>query len=224
MPFDPNDAEAKAAIKAAVETAMSAASEKHDADIAGLKAKRDELIAANRELKKGAEIKPEDMAAAEDRADKAEATLAEANKQVKALTTERDKAVKALETEGGFTRKLLVENGLREALAAHGVTNAVHQKAAMAMLASGVEIATDGENRVAKVGDKPLADFVKEWAGGEEGKHFVAAPGNSGGGAPGGKGATPGGKTMTRGAFDALDHGARAAFSKDGGRVVDEAA
>ena len=224
MPFDPNDTEAKAAIKTAVEAAMADVNAKHEADIAGLKTKNAELIADNRTLKRGAEIKPEDLAAAEDRADKAEHALADAAKSVKAITTERDKAVKSLETEGGFTRKLLVENGLREALAAQGVTNAVHQKAAMAMLAGGVEIATDGDNRVAKVGDKALADFVKEWAGGEEGKHFVAAPGNSGGGAPGGRPGASADKTISRAAFDGLGQAERATFAKDGGRVVDQAA
>jgi hypothetical protein len=71
---------------------------------------------------------------------------------------------------------------------------------------------------VALYGDKPLADFaIKEWAGTDAGKQVVAAPANSGGGAPGGgKGAT--GKTMLRSAFDALPHGERAAFAKDGGR------
>lgn len=224
MPFDATDPDTKAALKAAVEEAMATLNEKHDADIAGLKTKNGELLTANRDLKRGQEIKPEDMAAAEERADKAEASLADANKAAKTLTTERDKAVKALETEGGFTRKLLVENGLREALASHGVTDAVYQKGAMAMLSGGVEIATDGDNRVAKFGDKTLADYVKEWAGGEEGKRFVSAPGNSGGGAPGGKPGAQGGKTMTRTAFDALDQGSRAVFAKDGGKVMDEAA
>jgi len=210
--------------QADLDTAIAKQAEKHDSDISGLKAKNAELIAANRELKKGAEIKPEDLTAAEDRADKAEASLADVTKQVKTMTAERDKAIKSLADEGGFTRKLLVENGLREALAANGVTNAAHQKAAMAMLSSGVEITADGDSRVAKVGDKALAAYVKEWAGGDEGKHFVAAPGNSGGGAHGGKPGAQGIKIMTRSTFDALDQSGRAAFAKDGGQVVDQAA
>lgn len=39
----------------------------------------------------------------------------------------------------------------------------------------------------AKVGDKSVTDFVKEWSASEIGKHFVAS-GNSGGGANGGAG------------------------------------
>lgn len=202
----------QADIDAAVEAAKSP-----------LDAKNRELLSELKDARKSATITPEQLAAVEDARDKALSDLAEAGKQIKTLTGERDKAVKALETESGFTHKLLVENGLREALAANGVTNAIHQKAAMAMLASGVQVAADGDARVAKVGDKALADFVKEWAAGDEGKHFVAAPANGGGGAPGGAGAQ-GAKTITRAAWDGMDHTERAAFSKDGGKVVDAAA
>lgn len=183
----------------------------------------DDLKKAQREARAAKDIKPEDLAAAEDRAEKAERALSDSQKEVKALTTRAEKAEKSLEAETGFTTKLLVENGLRDALAANGVTNAVHQKAAMAMLASGVQVNVEGDARVAKVGDKALADFVKEWAGGDEGKHFVSAPNNSGGGAGGGKGAE-GVKTMTRAAFDAMTPTEKMSFSKEGGKVVDQAA
>jgi hypothetical protein len=38
------------------------------------------------------------------------------------------------------------------------------------------------------MGDKPLVDAVAEWASSDEGKHFISAPANSGGGAAGGNG------------------------------------
>lgn len=187
--------------KAELDAAIAAAKEAQDD-------KNRELLAEVKDLKAkvraSQEIKPEDLTAMEARAEKAESALAEANKAMKALTAERDKAVKSLETESAFTRKLLVENGLRAELAAAGVTNPVHQKAAIAMHMASVEVVTDGENRIAKVGDKALTDFVKEWAAGEEGKHFVSAPANSGGGAPGGASGGAGGKTITRAAYDAL--------------------
>jgi hypothetical protein len=174
-----------------------------------LTAALDEAKDAKRKLRAASEIKPEDLTAAEERADKAEAKVKELEKAAKDATAAKEKAEKALEGESAFTRQLLVENGLREQLVANGVTNAVHQKAAIALLGSQVAVTADGEARVAKVGDKPLADFVKEWAGGDEGKHFVSAPANSGGGAPGGKKGEAG-KTMTRAAFDALDPTAKA--------------
>lgn len=200
-----------------------------DEAVAGLKTKNEELIAANKTLKadlrKTQEVKPEDLAALESENEALRTKLTAAEKTAKDATTAAEKAGKALETESGFTRKLLVENGLREQLAAAGVTNAVHQKAAMAMLASGVEVAIEGETRTAKVGDKALADYVKEWAAGDEGKHFVTALANGGGGSPGGKGGqTDSKKTVSRSEWDGMDHVARASFSKDGGKVVDQAA
>lgn len=193
-----------------------------------LETKRDELLNEVRDLKaslrKTQEIKPEDFAALEAENDKLKGDLAKAHKDLGAASKALETANKALETETGATRKLLVENGLREQLAANGVTNAVHQKAAMALLASGVEIVADGDARVAKVGDKALADFVKEWAGGDEGKHFVAAPNNRGGGAPGGQQNGGGVKTVTRDQFNTMSHAERSTFAKDGGKVVDAAA
>ena len=98
--------------------------------------------------------------------------------------------------------------------------NPAHLKATQAMLRGQVQIVADGDKRIAKVGDKALKDFVKEWAAGDEGKHFVQAPGNAGGGASGGSGGAAG-KTMARAAFDALGQGERAAFISEGGKLTD---
>lgn len=188
-----------------------------------LTAALDEAKEAKRKLRAASEIKPEDLSALETENDKLRADLATANKTVKDATAAAEKATKALTTEQSVTHKLIAENGLREQLAANGVTNPVHQKAAMALLGSQVQVVSEGDTRVAKAGDKALADFVKEWSAGDEGKHFVAAPANSGGGAPGGgKGAT--GKTMLRSAFDALPPIEQHAFIKDGGVPTDQAA
>lgn len=174
--FDPNDPADKAALEEAVEKAL-----------APIKAKRDELLSENRRLKQGAEIKPEDLQRVEQERDDLATKLADANKALKTANTQLEGANKALQGEQGYTHKLLVENGLRAALTEAGVSNPVNLKAAMAMIQTGakVEVVADGENRVAKVGDKPLSEFVKEWSQGDEGKHFVAAQNNSGGGAPG---------------------------------------
>jgi hypothetical protein len=67
------------------------------------------------------------------------------------------------------------------------------------MLKENVQIVVEGDARVAKIGDKALSDFVKEWAAGDEGKHFVQAPANSGGGATGGNG---GGVASNKGRID----------------------
>jgi outer membrane murein-binding lipoprotein Lpp len=66
-----------------------------------LTTKNEELIGENRRLKRGAEIKPEDLTAAEERADKAEARAKELEGSVKSLTKERDTAVKSARNRAG---------------------------------------------------------------------------------------------------------------------------
>ena len=176
-----DDTYTKADLDAAIEKAVGPLKE----SIGKLETKNDELIGENRRLKRGAEIKPEDLTAAEDRADKAEKALAEANKQVKTLTGERDKAVKDLASEQGYTSKLLIQDGLKSALIANGVKDEDFIDSLSAKFASSATVKIDGDNRSAVIGDKSLADHIKEWAGTDQGKKFVSAPVNSGGGASG---------------------------------------
>jgi cell shape-determining protein MreC len=175
--IDLNDPEVKAAIQAAVEEAT-----------APLLAKRDQLLAENKKLKKDSAISPEDYAEIERERDELKAQNTKLGKDLKTATEAADKATNDLKSEQNFTTNLLKDNGLTDALTKAGVTNAVNLKAARAMLGGQVQIVVEGDQRIAKVGDKPLADFIGEWAKTDEGKHFVAAPGNSGGGGQGGQG------------------------------------
>ena len=213
MAFDPNDADVKAAIKAAVDEA-----------VAGLQTKNAELLAKLKKATKDAQIDPSEHAALQSELDATQAKLAEATKALKAANTEAEKVKKAFEGESKLTHRLLVENGLTDALTKAGVTNPVHLRAAKAMLSGQVQLVAEGDNRIAKVGDKALADYVGEWAKGEEGKYFVAAQQNGGGGAPGGAGKGGNVKSLTRTAFDGLDVAAKSKFIADGGTVTDSAA
>lgn len=177
MPIDMNDPADKAAIEAMIEDAVT-----------GLKTKNIDLAARLEKARKGSAIDPDEYRQVEERAAKAESDLAAQTKAAKLATTELEKIKKAHESEANFTRQLLVDNGLVDALTKAGVTEPVKLKAAKAMLTSGVTLVIDGESRTAMMGDKPLADAVKEWAGGDEGKHFVVAAQNAGGGAGGGGG------------------------------------
>ena len=210
MAFDPNDADAKAAIKAAVDEA-----------VAGLQAKNTELLAKLKKATKDAQIDPAEHAALQSELDATQAKLADATKALKAANAEAEKVKKAYESESKLTHNLLVENGLTDALTKAGVTNPVHLRAAKAMLSGQVQLVAEGDNRIAKVGEKPLADYVGEWAKGEEGKYFVAAQQNGGGGAPGGAGKGGNVKSLTRTAFDGLDVAAKSKFIADGGTVTD---
>ncbi len=178
MAFDPNDADVKAAIKAAVESAVEEAT-------AGLAEKNKELLGKLKKAQKDSVVDPADYAALQAELEAAQGKLKESEKLLKTTTTEAEKIKKAYETESKVAHTLLVENGLTQALVAAKVKPEL-MKAAKAMLSGSVVLTADGENRVAKIGDKPLADAITEWAKSDEGKHFVAAPANGGGGASGG--------------------------------------
>lgn len=199
MSIDLNAPEVQEAITAAVEKATQP-----------LLAKRDELLSEVKTLRKGKQVNPEDIEKLESRIEELTGQLSEAQKAVKTATTDAEKARKALDAAEGFTQRLLVDNGLNEALNKAGVTNPVHLKAVKSMLAGQVQIVAEGDNKVAKVGEKSLADYVGEWAKGDEGKHFVAAPNNSGGGANGGSGGS-GNKTTDLSKIDPNDKAARVA-------------
>lgn len=197
--IDLSSPEVKEAIKAAVEEATS-----------GLIKKRDELLGEVKKLRKNSEIDPEDYQRLKEENDELHGKVTEAQKAAKKAIDEAAKATKQAEAESGAVSKLLVDNGLNEALAKAGV-KPEYLKAAKKMLAENVQVVQDGENRVAKVGDKALSDFVSAWAQSDEGKHFVSAPDNSGGGASGGnRGGT---KANVQGKVDGTE-AERAAYFK----------
>jgi NurA-like 5'-3' nuclease len=169
--------------------------------VEGLRQKNEQLLGEVKKLKKGRDIDPGELQALESERDELRSKLTAAEKAAKIATKDAETIRKQLESESSFNQRLLVDNGLTEALTKNGVTNPVHLKAAKALLMQGIKVELDGENRVAKMGDKLLTEAITEWASGDEGKHFVAAPGNAGGGAAGG-GAGNGGAGAAKGKLD----------------------
>lgn len=207
--IDLSSPEVKEAIKAAVEEATS-----------GLIKKRDELLGEVKKLRKNSEIDPEEFNRLREENEELQGKVTEAQKAAKKASDDAQKAIKQAEAESSAVSKLLVDNGLTESLTKAGV-KPEYLKAAKAMFANQVQVVQDGESRVAKVGDKALSDFVTSWAQGDEGKHFVAAPANSGGGSQGSKPGAAGAKTVKRAEFDAMDQAERLGFAKEGGKVID---
>jgi hypothetical protein len=205
MTIDVNSQEFKDAVQVAVDSATE-----------GLARKNSELLGEVKKLKRGAEIDPAEVTALENQIDALKADLTKAQKEAKTFASKADEFGKALESESGFTRSLLIEQGLTAELVNAGVKNPAHLKAALAMLKGDAQVVQDGDKRVAKIGDKALKDYVKAWAAGDDGKHFITADQNSGGGAFGGgsgSGALP---TMTRAAFESLNPVAKASAMKAG--------
>lgn len=109
-----------------------------------------------------------------------------------AVATERaryDKDVGARDKTIGDLKKELddgaAERDLDRALDDHRIKPEL-RKAAKALLRSQIEVETDDAGRHVYLNNLPVADAVKAWAEGEEGKAFVL-DGNTGGAAPGGK-------------------------------------
>lgn len=209
MSIDLNSPEVKAELEKMVAEATS-----------GLVAKRDELLAEVKKLRKNQEIKPEQLEALEEQIETYKSQLTEAQKMTKQSVAELDRLKKAYETEASFNSKMLVDAGLTDAIAKAGVAPQ-YIKAVKSMLASQVQVKVEGDERKAVIGDKTLADFIGEWSKSDEGKYFIAAPSNSGGGSTGGGNAGGGVKTMPRTDFDKISSAEKAAFLKEGGKLID---
>jgi multidrug efflux pump subunit AcrA (membrane-fusion protein) len=208
-------AEQQAAIDAMIAKAVETAEAKAEATAA----KNKELLGELKKARKNSEIDPDEYQRALDQVDELQSKLGESTKANKTALLEAEKYKKLHESESGFTSKLLVDNGLMAELTAAGVKKELLD-GAKALIERQVKIEQDGENRVAKVGDKILKDFVTEWAGSDIGKNYVAAPANSGGGSQGGGGKAAA-KTMPRASFDGLGKTEQATFMQTGGSLTD---
>ena len=102
------------------------------------------------------------------------------------LEAKHKKAIESLtgdlDSEKAVTHRLLVDNGLNDALVKANV--APHFiPAVKAMMKGDVDIESNGTERSAVVKGIKLSDHITEWAQTDEGKHYIKAPDNSGGGA-----------------------------------------
>lgn len=207
------------AIKEALAAAKAEWEGEKETELAGLKKKNQELL---NKVRAAGDISPEDLAKVEAERDKAQGDLAEANKQLKALTAERDKAVKALETEQTAARTYAMDAEISGAIAAGNVLPALVPAFKAFLRETAKADLVDGKYAVT-IGEKPAGEYIKAFLDSEDGKAYRQAAANGGGGAPGG-GGTGGGKTVTRAVWDTMSHPERATFAKDGGKVVDQAA
>lgn len=163
---------------------------------------------------KGADIDPEEHAALQSKVEELQAALSKTEGNSK---KEIEKLTNSLKEKDGALNKYLVEAGLTDALVKAGV-KPEFLEAGKALLKSQTTINSEYQPLI---GDKPLAEAVKEWAAGEAGRHFVAAPANNGGGAQGGSGSGSGNKQVSRQQFDSFSPAQRMEFAKAGGQVVE---
>lgn len=103
---------------------------------------------------------------------------------------------------------------LRKAMAEANIAKA-YMPAVEAMMAQKIKV----EGLDVFLDEKPVSVALKEWANSDDGKHFVSAQANSGGGANANSG-NANVKTIARAEFDALPQGERASFVREGGKVA----
>lgn len=171
----------------------------------GLVAKRDQLLDETKKLKARLAaydgVDPDEYHQLKKAADKLQTQQAEVEGDWQRLresleqrhAEEISKAGKALEEERSFTRRLLVDQGLTQALMKQGVAQPLIA-GAKALLAGHADVVAEGGARKAviktDIGTLDLDTYVAEWVQTPEGKAYVGAPRSAGGGAheSGGKG------------------------------------
>jgi len=173
--------------------ALRAELDEAKASIEALSNKNRELIGVNKKLKQQSqEIDPETYHKMSEELD----TLKDAySKLEKSYKGETEKLSKSLSEKESFLQKMIVDDGLTNALSKAGV-RPEFLDGAKALLRSQAQIKSNEGRYEAVISDKPLNDFITEWAT-KDGKHYVQAPLSSGGGAVGGGG----GHTTTKGDF-----------------------
>lgn len=141
--------------------------ERQKADNATLRQERD---AARNDLTNATKGKPDEAA-----------LLAERQSYETRITELTGKLDEANGKLTGMTR----DSALKAALTEAGITNPAFLKAATLLHRDQIKMDGDTATVDGPMGPKPLGDFIKGWAAGDEGKAFVAQP--TGGGAKGGK-------------------------------------
>lgn len=158
-----------------------------EAAIEVLSAKNNQLLGEVKVAKakaKGAEIDPAEYAALQN---ENETLKSELNKATKDSTKTIEALQTSLSEKDGALQSYLIDNGLNDAMLKAGI-KPEFMSAAKAMLKANTKVTAENGQYSALMGDKPLFDAITEWAASDEGKHFVSAPANSGGGATGGNG------------------------------------
>ena len=178
--------EAKAVIASAVEEATKPLVSKRDELLGKLKKANDERTEAQ---------KIADEAAAEKARIEEEAVLksGDIDKIKQQLETKHTKEMQdrdaSIADKDAKLHKLLVDNALSNELTKAGIAPQ-YMDAVKALIKSNnkSEITEVDGNSVALIDGKSINEFVSEFSQGEQGKHYVAAPNNGGGGANGSNG------------------------------------
>lgn len=151
---------------------------------------------------------------------KIEEKLAEQAKRLNdQFAKERDNLKKDLEAKDNLVNKHVKEAALERGLAE---INVGKQFAPAVRSMFKEQMTINGED--VYLNDRPVKDFLTEWSKSDEGKHFVTAPNNSGGGTDktGSKENNDNSKSMSRAEFRELSPAEQSKFSKEGGSLTND--
>lgn len=197
---------------------------KHDAEIEKLNAKISEVIGINKQLKakisEGKQIDPRDYEQLEAERDALKAKL-EAETKARAQTVKELETVSnQLKAESEAANKSFLDAQLTDALSKAGVVDPDNLDVLRTKFAGQAVVTFDGKERKAAIGDKPIADAIKEYPALAK---FIPATPNGGGKVNGNNGGGSSDvKTMKNSDFAQLTPKESEAFFASGGRVVDD--
>lgn len=166
---------------------------------------------------KGADIDPEEHAALQsqvaeltDKLGKTEKTYKTEFEKINGQLNEKSVALDKFVLDGSLTNELLKANVKKEFM-----------DASKALLKGSAKLEFKDGSPVVMIDGKPLTEAIKSWTESDQGKHFVSAPVNNGGGGEGGQGGGGVAKTMSRDEFVKLPQIDKVKFSNAGGTLTD---
>jgi len=121
-----------------------------------------------------------------------------------------------LEQKDGLVNKHVKMAALQKAMAENNIAKPF-MPAVEAMMRDRIKL--EGED--VYLDEKPVSDFFKNWSQSDEGKHYIAAQANSGGGSNTAKSSGGAEKEISRADFEALSGSDRMTAIKSGAKVVD---
>lgn len=137
---------------------------------------------------KGAEIDPEEHAALQSQVAELSEKL---GKTEKAYKTELEKLNGQLAEKSGALDKFVLDGSLTNELVKAKV-KPEFMEASKALLKGQAKLEFKDGSPIVLIDGKPLNEAIKGWTESEQGKHFIQAPANSGGGSEGGQGGASG--------------------------------
>lgn len=176
------------AFKKDPKAAVTAAVNEH---VAGLVAKRDELLGKNKALQTERDALKTQVGELEqfktEAEDKGVGKNPELEATIKRLERELAKSNKERDDAVGGATQYRTEVELNKALDQIGVLPELRE-AVTAMFKGQVKVGPDG----CQLSDKPVGDFLQEWSKSDKGRVFVKAADNGGGGGNGGRNSNAG--------------------------------